>query len=372
MLSKSFMRISAGLALVTTVAVITYFMAFYQGEEDSSISTTAIYKVPEKKKVFLDGEVERIGSETYQIDPSRGQISTIFVKDNEYVNKGQLILSYKNEGIIQQQAMLKGQLTTLEAAYEKINEMSSALDKGVGSTILAMNSSDVDFTSQLGSNLLQQESLKTQIIRLGEKAYSEVYAPFSGVISRDGSESSPIVTLEGKELQVACMVSEKDVLNLSKGQPVTLKIFSTGEELKGKITDLSTSVESKKSSNVQGLGLPIPAMEAVKSSDVNYYPVYIKLPKNAQVYPGFHVQVSTDSLREVPKVPKTAIFNINGKEYIWKVKSGVALKTQIKTLPLNNRYVKVVSGVEFGDSIIKVANNTIQEGDTIESEPNRD
>lgn len=370
MLSRNFQRGIVFIIGALSLALMVYFSFFYFDSKNNSLVSDTIYTVPQKKKVFLEGEAQSINSEGYQVDPTKGQISVIYVKDKDFIKKGQLLLSYKNEAMIQQYDMMNAQLDTLQQAYDKMKQAYDTTKDSKGS--MFTSATVPDLSGQLQGNLQQQEKLKNQITKLASKSYTEVYAPFSGVVSISGTESSPVVSISSNGLHIVCDVSEKDILDLSKGQKVNIRVNSTGQEVKGKIKDISTEIGVKNQASGSNFGFPLSGIDTVKSSDINHYPVYIEFDKGVEVYPGFHVQVSVDSDSEMPKIPVKSVFTEGSRSYVWKIQNGCVVKTPVTTLKWNDKYLKVKSGVTFGDKIIKSPDNSIKEGDRVESESNRD
>ncbi|MEF9934743.1 MAG: hypothetical protein RR539_04860 [Clostridium sp.] len=372
MLRRNFIRSIVGITGVLTAAMIIYLCFYYNPTGGKSLNSALVYTVPGKKRVFIEGEVMNTATMSYQIDPARGQISVVYVDDEAFVKKDQLLLSYKNEAIVQQQEMLSAQIESLRIAYDKMDQAQGITKEGKTGSIFASATGMPDLSGQLQGNIQQQDKLREQIIKLSSKAYTDVYAPFSGVVKREGSEGSPIVTVSSSGLHIVCNVSEKDILDISTNQKVTIRINSTGQEINGRIKEVSNTTASLANKNSSGFAFPVPGIDTVKSSEVNHYPVFIEFDKGAKVYPGFHVQVAVDSKGDMPKIPITSVFKEGNTNYVWAVRNGITSKTAVDTIAFNDKYLKVKKGLTFGDKVIRDASKSIEEGDSVESEPNRD
>lgn len=348
------------------LSLIRYFVVVKKTNDKADANKQiSVYTIPERKKIYIEGELQSINKEVFDFDATKGEISKINVKDKQKVKKGDVLFTYKNETLIDQQKELEYQLDTLKTTYKK-------MEKGVGSStnqdvnnLSLQNQYTGDMKEQLNDNKKQQEKIKNQISDLKDKAYTNIKASFNGTVLRNDNSKSPVLTVVDSKMHVVCNVSEKEILDLAVDQGVNVKIYATGQEVKGKITYIGTETKADTQLSEMQLG----GMESAQAN-VNYYPVHIDLEEQLDIYSGFHTQVSAEAKNELPKIPKKAIFNENGVNYVWVVKNDVVNKRQISFVDWNDKYVKVNEGVTFKDKILREAMDTIKEGDNIGSNSN--
>lgn len=344
----------------------------------------SLYTVNGPQKVFFEGEIKSSKSIVLQSDSTKGIVDKINVKDKQKVKTGDILFSYKNNQFIEQKNDVEFELENLKNKYNKtkkeldsvshrvtkVKEQEIQKQRNEEQTVLA-EKSKTELKNELNYNIKHQNRLNEKIKNISDKCNVYIKAPFDGVITIGGyseiDPSKPILTLNSENMHVVCRVSEKDIFKLTEDQIVKVSVLGTGQAINGKIKHIDKKPLSEV---VIPKGAISQGAESQSSSNnistVNSYEVILKIDDIKNIYPGFHVQVSTEAKNYILKVPKTSIFKNGGKNYIWVVKGGILKKKEIEVADWNDKYVHVKNGVNFNDKVVREAKVTMKEGDKID------
>lgn len=399
--------ISVSLIIIIVLSLLGFIVISNTKSNVNSSEKIILYTVPQSTNIFFEGEVKNCKSAVLQADTTKGIVDKINVKDKQKVKSGDVLFSYKNNQFIEQKNDLEYELDTLKDKYNKMKkELNSASDKInqvqkekeqeeqkteeqkvsilqhkdkqkqidaaelEQKKDLAEKSKD-ELQSELNNNIKQQNRLNEKIENIDNKCNVYIKAPFDGVVTMGAyseiEPSKPILTLDSENMQIVCGVSEKDILKLTEKQTVKVSVLGTGQSINGKIKHIDKNPSPEVAIPKGG----IPQGSEVKSSSqnlstVNSYEVIIQIDDIKNIYPGFHVQVSTKAKNDIPRVPKTAIFKNGGKSYIWVIKNEILKKKEVEVVDWNDKYVQVKKGINFNDKVVREAKDTMKEGDRID------
>lgn len=333
---KNVLIITSGILIIILLFAVTFFLNKNRQNTNKNNTKYDVYTVPSQQNIFLDGEVKYSKKVNFTEDATKGTLENIDVEDKDKVKKGQTLFEYKNEQAVDQYETLKSQLSSTG-------------------------------TQQLHP-AAQRSDIEQQLDSVKDKRYTSVSAPFDGIVMIDknteNSDGKSILTLVDPKMQVVANASEKDILKLKKNQRVKISIYGTSQEITGSIKSISTQPtqnqmlqgDASAASNLQGTG-----------TSISYYPVYIDIDGDQKVYEGFHVQATAVDETELPKIPSTAIFKKDGDKFVWLVENKKLKKVLVQVEKYNSTYVKIRSGLNFGDKIIKNPSGEMKEGDSIDT-----
>lgn len=366
------------LIIVTGVSLVAFagyslFSKFKSNNSKGIKEKVVLYTVQGNQTLFFEGEFQNADKLVFQYDLSKGILDKVNVADKQEVKAGDVLFIYRNTQVIQQKDNLNDQLSSLKITYSRLQKQANQQVAVVNSTSnqLAENQAKEQIQEQLEDNKRQQQSLNRQINDLNTKCYTEIKAPFDGIVVKGGysdtEASKPILTLTSDKKQIVCNVGERDILKLTVDQEVNISVYGTGQSIKGKIKYVATEPTENPlvsmGSAVQGSsGSPATAGGNSNSS----YTVNIEPDKLDGLYSGFHVQVSTKALNDTSKIPKTAVFTDSGISYVWVVKDGVLKKTEVEVTDWNEKYVQVKKGVTFEDKVVRQSKDSMKEGDKVD------
>lgn len=386
------------IAIVTVVILAGVGVGSYYLKKNMNKETTAsieLYTVPVTEKVFVNGEIKPKDVETIYLEPTKGQVDKIDVKNGDIVEKGAPLFTYKNDQAEAQIEQLQLQLTSaknqradLLKQKEKMNKQAEegkkkaeeaqkqleAMQKAGDNPQQPMVQTQMaNLGANMGAGEISTDSideqislLEKQIKSLKDKEYYTVKAPINGkVIMSDskGNSTAPYITIESTDYYVNGSVNEKDQPRIKEGQEVEITILSTNKNIKGKITSVgNTPVDSGASlvaaqSGGQGGG-----------SSMSYYNVTITPDTQEDLTNGFHVQASVNLEQKPVVIPKSAILKADNEEYVFKEVDSKLTKQVITYAPKDgsNDEVIVKSGLKESDEIVKNPTYDMKEGMPVE------
>lgn len=185
------------------------------------------------------------------------------------------------------------------------------------------------------------------------QGYSTVRAPSSGVVTVKSVESGDVVGAQTKLFEIADVsvmvvpvrVSELDVVKLSPGDRVRVELDALpGRTLEGRIRRVFPSAD--------------PATRLV--------PVEVALQGEGAraARPGFLARVSLalGQNQGVKLVPQSAIVQSAGETSVFVVRDGKAERRPVETGLTSRGQVEVLSGLEPGEVVVTVGNNSVRDG----------
>lgn len=342
---KSILIVISAVFIIVLLFAVTFFLNHHRKSVKSNNMKYDVYTVPSQQNIFLDGEVQYLKKTSFAEDATKGTLEKINVEDKQQVKKGETLFEYKNEQMIEQYETLQQQLNGMDSQSAGQSSLQS---------------------SQINS---QKSSLQQQMNDIKDKRYTTISAPFDGIVSLEkddgNSDSKAILTLIDPKMQVVSNASEKDVLKLKANQKIKISVYGTNKEINGTIRSIST--EPSQTQLPQGTGTSTNLAQST-GSDISYYPVYIDIGNQKDIYAGFHIQGTTVDENELPKIPSSSIFDSNGDKFVWLVRNKKLEKVSVEVEKYNSTYVKVKSGLDFGDKIIKSPSSEMKEGDSVGTE----
>jgi HlyD family secretion protein len=403
--------------LAITLAVVTFFVIKDKQKKakgtEVAIEKSAIRNIIEtvtaSGKIYAQDEV-KISSDV------SGEIVALYVKEGDYVQKGQLLAKIQPESyqayVEQAEASLNGsiatyknaqaQLSNLKArekqvsaqlenakdAYDRAQQLFSdnnisKADLEQAKTAYRTALSELDATKEtIHGAQYSIEGAQAQIkasqaqIREARNNLSKttIYAPMSGTISAlnveegekvvgtlqmSGTEILRISNLTGMEVRVD--VSENEVIKIVKGDTAEVEIDAyLGRKFKGIVTEVALSSKGMASgglaavSNDQSTNFVVKVMILPESySDL--------LSKNRDPFlPGMSatVEIKTEIAYNVVAAPVQGVTTRDNaqtkeqEEVVFVVKEGKAEKVLVSTGLQDDTYIEIKSGLKNDASII--------------------
>jgi RND family efflux transporter MFP subunit len=181
-------------------------------------------------------------------------------------------------------------------------------------------------------------------------AYTEIVAPFDGVVTRrlvnrgdfvqsaNNGRTTPLFTVQRiNVLRVFCDVPEDEVSRLKVGEPADVKPYGLkGRAFPGKVTRMALRLDA----------------------DTRNMRTEIDLSNPEQLlYPGMYAQVSLETERHpnVLTLPAPAVQSDNGGSFIFVVKGGRIDRQEIKTGFTESGVVEVRVGLPEDAQVVSVA-----------------
>lgn len=229
--------------------------------------------------ITVSGQVE--AAQTAAISTRiMGYITKVNVKAGDQVRKGQLLFSVSNEDLQAKRAQADAQIVQAEAQLQnakKDYDRFTALYKQQSATEKELENIQLQYNAaKAGAEAARQ--LRNEVN--ASFAYTNVVAPFDGIISAKNADAGsianpgmPVLTLEAsKGFRVAAGIPETQIADLSIGTPATITLRSIGRVFTGSISEINPS------SSVSG----------------GQYPVKINIPADQYkgLYAGMYANIS--------------------------------------------------------------------------------
>lgn len=277
-----------------------------------------------------------------------GLLTRIYVKEGQYVNKGQVLAKIDDGGLANQLAQIEAQAALAETTYKRQERL---WNQKIGSEIQYL---------QAKTNYEAQTNAVSQLRR--QLAKSVITAPFSGVIDDVikeqgtvvapgmGSEVFRIVNL--KNMYIETDVPESYITSIKKGKNVEVEFPVLGEKLTSKIRQAGNFIN--------------PANRTFK--------VEVEVPnKDGNIKPNLtaKLKINDYSNEKAILIPQSIISeNANGEQYVYVVEDikdqiGTAKQTIITTGKTQGDIIEVLSGIESGTKIIDEGARSVKNGQEV-------
>ena len=322
--------------LVVVLAFLGGGGAFYFKKSSTPVATgsaTTVGRGDIVEAVSATGTISAVNS----VDISSrvtGLISELRVKENDIVQKGQVLVVLDDTTIKAQISQYQAQMANYAAIYERSQKLAA-----IGAEPLQQL--DTDRTNYL----VAQSTYNSNASQLG---YYVITAPIDGMVigtptpagqtvAQGISSPQVIMTIaDMSKMQIKVLVDESDIGRVQTGQEVSFTVDSyTTQTFTGKVTRISRS--------------------ATTSSNVVYYPVYVDVDATQSLlYPTMTARV-TIKVRESKNtlvVPLSAVKEEKGQKYVQLMVNGTQQNTPVSIGLSDDEKIEIRSGLSEGDSII--------------------
>lgn len=276
-----------------------------------------------------------------------GILIRVFVKEGQYVRKGQQLAKIDDGGLSQQVAQLQIQADLAKTTFERQERL---WNQKIGSEIQYLQAKSTYEAQQKAVDQLQQQVGKT-IVR----------APFSGtidnVITEQGSVVAPgqsqlfrIVNL--KDMYIETDVPERYISNVTRGKEVKVEFPILGKSLDAKIRQAGNFIN--------------PANRTFK--------VEVAVPnKDKTIKPNLtaKLRINDYTNKKALLIPQSIISeNAEGQQYVYTIadKKGSLAKARrviIETGKTQGDNIEVLSGLNNGDEIIQEGARSVKDGQEV-------
>ena len=102
------------IVLIILSGIIAYVYKYNKDSAFNKNKSIALYTIPAKEKIFVNGIIVPEKTENIYIDQTKGSINKVSVTDGQVVKKGNRLFTYKNSQITDQIDLANQQITTSE------------------------------------------------------------------------------------------------------------------------------------------------------------------------------------------------------------------------------------------------------------------
>jgi RND family efflux transporter MFP subunit len=271
--------------------------------------------------------------------PVTGTIDKIYFSEGQKVKKGDLLAELNSYSLVNAHSAA---LATLKQAEDAMKRMQMLYD----------NKSLAEIKYVEVKTKLEKARSSEAIARKNMKD-GHLMAPFSGLIGKRMAEvgenilpnESVFTILQINKVKIKIAVPEKEIGMIALGQNGTITVSAlNNKSFQGKITERGVVAD------------PISHTYNVRILVDN---------ENGELLPGMvgNVSISNGSEDDILLVPANCVqIDSNGKEFVWKVSEGIAVKTEVEVGRLLDGGVEVVDGLHGGEEIIKGGYQKVVEG----------
>lgn len=407
MMKKKHIIFISIIGVIILSGIIAYVFKNNKSLANNKAGEVALYTIPAKEKVFVNGIIVPEKTENVYRDETKGSINKVSVTDGQVVSKGDALFTYKNELITDQIDESNQQITTsnnqkkklldkkaeaknllanqnlkakkqvaeqesAQAAAQKAAQMASeketqqvtapAVDSDsiVASLTAGTEAQISGYIDQIDALQIQIDTSNNQVKKLKDKEFTYITAPIDGkVILNDVKDmTKPYIVIESTTFYVKGSINEKDQTKVKKDQKVDILIFATNKTLTGKVKSVGNApAVADVAAVAQG--------STGGGAAISYYDANVSLDSQNNVINGFHVQATVKLKEEEMKIPKTSIIEEAGKQYVFKVVNKKLAKLPITYKKRTGSEVVVLSGLKENDKIAKTTKD-MKEGITVE------
>ena len=334
--------------LLLSLIVITSCNKFENGKsaDVKLVKTAQVKQIP----VIMQRQFPGVVKENEEINLAfrvAGPIKTIHVKEGDYVKKGQLIAEMDTRDYEIQKSAIEAQANQIESEYKRIEELNSR------------NSvADNDYEKAKAGKEMIEAKLKNANDQLND---TRLYAPFSGYITKVNFKEGELVN-HGTPIASLIDVS---ILKVDIDVPASILL------MKDKITKIECSQE-----NINDKTFPLTLVANNAKADNNgLYKFYLQYKpiSESELMPGMNVSVSVSyKAREndILSIPLNAVFEEDGKSYVWIVNDTVVNKQLVETCNVvRNGEIGITSGLNENQEIVVGGLNLLKENETVKVNP---
>lgn len=277
------------------------------------------------------------------VSESQGIVDRLLVDEGNTVREGQVLAELRS---LDKQA-------TLQKAQVRVQNAKIGLDRKQRSYDQKLISqADLD-AAKYEMDTAQAEMKSAQV----DIDHSTIRAPFSGTITerfiekgQNVNQSQNLFTLVDRTpLRAKIYLPEKEVFELKLNQLVDLSLNSQSDvAFKGDISQINPSVDPK-------TGTVKVTIEIAKAPE--------------QVRPGSFVDVKlvTEQHNNSLLVPKKALLEEAGEQYVYLITNGVAARKTVQIGFTDDQHAEVLSGVNTGDAVVVAGQGSLHDGSKTET-----
>lgn len=181
-----------------------------------------------------------------------GYVKKVHVNVGDKVKKGQLLISINNTDLQAKKGQVNAGISQAKTAFNNAEKNYNRFKNLFASTSVSQKEMD-DMTANYEMAKAGLEAAKQQRNEINAQfAYSNIRAPFTGVITSKNIENGdmatpgvPLISLETpKYFEVIAMVPEIEIPQIKNGVAVTVLVKSINKTIKGKVSEVSTSAKN--------------------------------------------------------------------------------------------------------------------------------
>jgi HlyD family secretion protein len=331
------------------VGVMILLAVIYQMTQSVPVSALQVSRGNIREYIDETGTVKSPRSQTVYLNNS-GKITLLIVDQGDWVRRGDLLLKLSPADLKIAQISNAQARINLESAQKDWDRAQKFFEEG------AISKSDFDNAQTIYKRVFNE--MRAAELTLGKEQESlEVNSSLTGMILQRSVDINQVVTPETpafiigdpKDLEIDVDILADDVVKIKLGNLVDISGQSTGGSvLKGKVIKAAPM-----------------AQNVVSSLGVNQKRATVTiafLNSTGSLKPGYDVDVRvfTRTQKNVMVVPSSAVFDLQGKNYVFVIANGHTRLRAIQKGIENDDQIEVDAGLTPGEWILTKPDNLIQ------------
>ena len=340
--------IAVALVVICSIGAYAYYEHTASASKAGAVETAEVTRMNIKSSISATGVISPVNS--VEVSPKiTARISTVAVKENDRVEKGQIVATLDGKDYAAKKDQAQYKLTNAQLKYERAKALYEA---GAGSK-QDLDNARFEYDTA-ASSLSEAES---------DVAETVITAPMSGVVVGEPKtpgtmavqgNSSPTVIMRIADTgtkQIIAKVDETDIGKIKVGQDATFTVDSytnktfTAHVSKISQTDTTYSWDTTNTTS----------SSAASSASVIYYYVTLNVDDpNDDLRLGMtaRVDISTSQKENALVVPIAALKTNNSGSYVVVVHNdGSTENVMVQTGIYSDDYVEITSGLSVGDKV---------------------
>jgi efflux transporter, RND family, MFP subunit len=340
--------IAVALVVICSIGAYTYYEHTVSAAKAGAVETAEVTRMNIKSSISATGVISPVNS--VEVSPKiTARISTVAVKENDRVEKGQVVATLDGKDYAAKKDQAQYKLTNAQLKYERAKALYEA---GAGSK-QDLDNAQFEYDTA-ASSLSEAES---------DVAETVITAPMSGVVVGEPKtpgtmavqgNSSPTVIMRIADTgtkQIIAKVDETDIGKIKVGQDATFTVDSytnktfTAHVSKISQTDTTYSWDTTNTTS----------SSSASSASVIYYYVTLDVDDpNDDLRLGMtaRVDISTSQKENALVVPIAALKTNNSGSYVVVVHDdGSTENVMVQTGIYSDDYVEITSGLSVGDKV---------------------
>ncbi len=340
--------IAVALVVICSIGAYAYYEHTASASKAGAVETAEVTRMNIKSSISATGVISPVNS--VEVSPKiTARISTVAVKENDRVEKGQVVATLDGKDYAAKKDQAQYKLTNAQLKYERAKALYEA---GAGSK-QDLDNAQFEYDTA-ASSLSEAES---------DVAETVITAPMSGVVVGEPKtpgtmavqgNSSPTVIMRIADTgtkQIIAKVDETDIGKIKVGQDATFTVDSytnktfTAHVSKISQTDTTYSWDTTNTTS----------SSSASSASVIYYYVTLDVDDpNDDLRLGMtaRVDISTSQKENALVVPIAALKTNNSGSYVVVVHDdGSTENVMVQTGIYSDDYVEITSGLSVGDKV---------------------
>lgn len=340
--------IAVALVVICSIGAYTYYEHTVSASKAGAVETAEVTRMNIKSSISATGVISPVNS--VEVSPKiTARISTVAVKENDRVEKGQVVATLDGKDYAAKKDQAQYKLTNAQLKYERAKALYEA---GAGSK-QDLDNARFEYDTA-ASSLSEAES---------DVAETVITAPMSGVVVGEPKtpgtmavqgNSSPTVIMRIADTgtkQIIAKVDETDIGKIKVGQDATFTVDSytnktfTAHVSKISQTDTTYSWDTTNTTS----------SSSASSASVIYYYVTLDVDDpNDDLRLGMtaRVDISTSQKENALVVPIAALKTNNSGSYVVVVHDdGSTENVMVQTGIYSDDYVEITSGLSVDDKV---------------------